>query len=53
MKVIMLFADCMLSGRIFHSAAEEVSKKCLPYLIVMFLLCISVVVEANLNGQVG
>ena len=31
-KVIILFSDCMCSGIMF--AAEEVSKKRLPYLIV-------------------
>ena len=34
-----------------HSAAEEVSNKRVPYL-VMLLLCISVVVEADLNCRV-
>ena len=29
-KVIMLFADFLFSGRMFHSADEEISNKRLP-----------------------
>ena len=48
----MLFEDVMYSGRSFHSVAEEVSNKHLLYLIGVFLLCTSGVVEADLNGLI-
>ena len=40
----------MFSGRMFHRAVEEVCNKRISYSIVQFLLCTSVVVEADLNG---
>ena len=49
LTVFILLAYCMFSGKMFHSAAEEVANKLLPYLIVQFLLCISVVVEKRVK----
>ena len=53
LKVIILLADLMLSGRMFHSATEVVSNMRLPFLTVPCLYCTSVMVETDLNVLVG
>ena len=45
----IVFDDFMLSEIMFLIAAEEVSNKPLPYLIVMFMLCTSVVIEVMVS----